>query len=86
MRDALLHHEFPVQPAFSRAPALITLEHENVMVRNLFNRGAVTDMESQETLEAKMARTLIQMSIAGATGAVMLSMITIVMAFTGAFA
>lgn len=33
-----------------------------------------------------MARTIVQMSIASATGIVMLSMIVIVMAFTGAFA
>ncbi len=33
-----------------------------------------------------MARTLIQMSIAGATGAVLLTMMVVVMAFTGAFA
>lgn len=33
-----------------------------------------------------MTRTVIQMSIASATGLVMLSMIATVMAFTGAFA
>lgn len=33
-----------------------------------------------------MARTLIQMSIAGAAGAVMLTMMVTVMIFTGAFA
>lgn len=33
-----------------------------------------------------MARTLIQMSIAGATGAVMVTMMVTVMVFTGAFA
>ena len=33
-----------------------------------------------------MARTLVQMSIASAAGAVMVSMMVTVMAFTGAFA
>lgn len=35
--------------------------------------------------EAEMARTLIQTSIAGATGAVLVTLMVTVMAFTGAF-
>lgn len=40
----------------------------------------------RQTLEAEMARTLVQMSIGTAAGAVMVTMMVTIMAFTGAFA